>query len=185
MYLFFDVETTGLPINYQAPLSDLENWPRIVQIAWSHYDDEGNELSRNSYIVKPNGFTIPSRSTEIHKITTEDAIEQGTNLNEVLNEFSSAIEKSTVLIAHNIDFDQKVVGAEFLREKVSNNLFEKKTFCTMKHLPPTFNSGKWPKLLALHTKLFNTGFEGAHHAMTDVEICAKCFWELKKQGVIS
>ena len=31
-YLFFDTETTGLPANWQAPMSDLENWPRLVQI---------------------------------------------------------------------------------------------------------------------------------------------------------
>ena len=33
-YLFFDTETTGLPKNWKAPVTDTENWPRIVQIAW-------------------------------------------------------------------------------------------------------------------------------------------------------
>lgn len=42
MYLFFDTETTGLPKNYKAPASDSDNWPRLVQIAWSIYDAEGN-----------------------------------------------------------------------------------------------------------------------------------------------
>ena len=52
MYLFFDTETTGLPKDWKAPISDLDNWPRLVQIAWSHYDSSGNEISNNSYIIK-------------------------------------------------------------------------------------------------------------------------------------
>jgi len=34
MYLFFDTETTGLPKNWKAPIEDLNNWPRLVQLAW-------------------------------------------------------------------------------------------------------------------------------------------------------
>jgi len=30
MYLTFDSETTGLPKNFKAPISDSENWPRLV-----------------------------------------------------------------------------------------------------------------------------------------------------------
>jgi hypothetical protein len=36
MYLFFDTETTGLPSNYKAPATDLNNSPRLVQLAWLH-----------------------------------------------------------------------------------------------------------------------------------------------------
>ena len=34
VYLFSDTETTGIPRNYNAPVSDLANWPRMIQIAW-------------------------------------------------------------------------------------------------------------------------------------------------------
>ena len=36
---FFDTETTGLPINLNAPVSYLNNWPRLVQLAWQVYDE--------------------------------------------------------------------------------------------------------------------------------------------------
>ena len=42
MFLIFDTETTGLPKNYNAPLSDSENWPRLVQLAFQMFDDKGN-----------------------------------------------------------------------------------------------------------------------------------------------
>jgi len=73
-YLIFDTETTGIPKNYKAPITDLNNWPRLVQIAWQHCDNSGNILSNSDYIVKPQGFTIPEDTVNIHGISTEIAI---------------------------------------------------------------------------------------------------------------
>ena len=66
MYLFFDTETTGLPKNWKAPITDLENWPRLVQLAWLVYDNIGNKISTKNFIVKPSGFIISEESTKIH-----------------------------------------------------------------------------------------------------------------------
>jgi len=51
MYLIFDTETTGLPKNWKAPISDTENWPRCVQLAWQVHDELGNLIENKSYIV--------------------------------------------------------------------------------------------------------------------------------------
>ena len=59
MFLIFDTETTGLPRNWNAPLSDAENWPRCIQIAWQLHDKSGNCIIHEDYLVKPDGFTIP------------------------------------------------------------------------------------------------------------------------------
>ena len=42
MYLFFDTETTGLPRSWKAPITDSNNWPRLVQIAWLVFDLDKN-----------------------------------------------------------------------------------------------------------------------------------------------
>ena len=42
MFLVYDTETTGLPGNYKAPLTDSENWPRLVQLAWQLHDADGH-----------------------------------------------------------------------------------------------------------------------------------------------
>lgn len=187
--LFFDVETTGLPKNWKAPVSDLENWPRIVQLAWLEYDNKGNELSRNNYIVKPIGFTIPGEATKIHGITTEQAKKEGVIINDILKKFSSAIGKAKMLVSHNIEFDQNVVGAEFLRADISNSLFNIKKVCTMKESTdycriPSDYGFKWPSQSELHYKLFNTPYKDSHNALKDATVCAKCFFELIKRGVI-
>ena len=57
MYLFFDTETTGLPRNSHASIKELENWPRVVQLAWLTYSNTGKLLSENDYIIKPSSIT--------------------------------------------------------------------------------------------------------------------------------
>ena len=52
MYLFFDTETTGLPRNWKAPVTDLNNWPRMIQIAWILCDNKGNRIESNDFIIK-------------------------------------------------------------------------------------------------------------------------------------
>ena len=89
MYLIFDTETTGLPGNKQAPLTDFDNWPRVVQIAWQLHDGHGKLLSAENIIVKPDGFTIPFNAEKVHGISTERAQKEGRPLGEVLELFSA------------------------------------------------------------------------------------------------
>ena len=93
MYLVFDTETTGLPRNYKAPISDSENWPRAVQIAWQLHDEWGKIIEHKDYLITPDNYTIPYDSERIHGISTELAQERG----------------------KNIDFDINIMGAEFYR----------------------------------------------------------------------
>ncbi len=189
MYLFFDTETTGLPLNWKAPVSDLNNWPRLVQIAWQQYDDSGNMITEQDYIIKPEGFSIPAEAAQVHGISTEQAEKEGVALDKVLEEFSGLIGTSDYLVAHNMSFDEKIIGAEFLRKKIESRLFESEKICTMKsstqycQIPGNYGY-KWPKLSELHMKLFDTDFDEAHDARVDITACAKCFWELKRRGVI-
>src|SRR5665213_2606355 len=131
MYLFFDTETTGTPRNYKAPVTDLNNWPRLVQIAWILQDKDGQTLAKECFIIKPNGFSIPAEVTKIHGITTEYAQKNGVGLLFALNHLSSHIDASQYLIAHNISYDQNIVGAEFLRTNMKNKIPGKKLLCTM------------------------------------------------------
>ncbi len=189
MYLFFDTETTGIPKNWKAPLSDLNNWPRLVQIAWLQHDNKGNKVSEQAYIIYPEGFTIPHEAAEVHGISTERARQEGVALKKVLDEFARLIDEARYVVAHNMGFDEKIIGAEFLRKEINNSLFQTERMCTMKastdycKLPGNYGY-KWPKLSELHIKLFDEDFEEAHNAAVDIEACAKCFWELKRRGII-
>ena len=51
MFLIFDTETTGLPKRWNAPLSDTENWPRCIQIAWQLHDNNGVLIEHEDYLI--------------------------------------------------------------------------------------------------------------------------------------
>jgi DNA polymerase III epsilon subunit-like protein len=189
MYLFFDTETTGLPRNWKAPVTDLNNWPRLVQLAFLEFDDDGNKISSGDYIIKPDGFTIPRDASNVHGITTDIALREGESLVFVLKEFIDLLQRADYLVAHNMAFDEKIIGAELLRNSMKNILPSKRRICTMKSTTEFcaiegYYGYKWPKLSELHIKLFNVDFEEAHNAAADINATAKCFWELRNNGII-
>jgi len=126
MFLIYDTETTGLPRDWKAPLTDSDNWPRLVQLAWQLHDAKGTLISRGNHIVKPDGFTIPFTSAKIHGITTERAEADGIPLSEVLAAFDVDLARAQYVMGHNIEFDVNIVGAEYHRltqdlEKLARN----------------------------------------------------------------
>lgn len=191
MFLIFDTETTGLPRNYNAPLTDFDNWPRMVQIAWQLHDAKGNLINSNSIIVKPDGYTIPFNAVQIHGITNERAIEEGQDLNTVLQEFAAVVSQAKYLCGHNIEFDNNIVGAELLRCGLENTLAAKPFIDTKNDQTTEYcaipggrgGKFKWPTLTELYTKLFNDSFAEAHNAAFDVTATGKVFFEIIKRGI--
>jgi DNA polymerase III subunit epsilon len=191
VYLFFDTETTGIPRSHDAPASNVANWPRIVQIAWAIADEGGQELRAQSFIVRPDGFEIPPDETRIHGIATDAARRSGVELRQALTAFGNDLAAARFLVAHNIQFDERVVGAEFFRiGHTASSLDAKVRYCTMRsstdfcQIAGGPRGYKWPTLAQLHQRLFSTGFEKAHDAGADLRACLRCFFELKRMGIL-
>ena len=191
MFLIFDTETTGLPRNYNAPLTDLDNWPRMVQVAWQLHDKTGKLLHHDTIIIKPEGYTIPFNAVQIHGITTERANTEGKNLQEVLRQFSDIVGQTSYLCGHNIEFDINIIGAEFIRCGLPNAFEQKPVIDTKNDQTTEFcaipggkgGKFKWPTLTELYTKLFNSAFEEAHNAAFDVQATSRVFFEILKRGI--
>ncbi len=191
MFIVFDTETTGLPRNYNAPLSDSENWPRIVQIAWQLHDNTGKLIRSKDHVVFPDGFSIPFNAAKIHGISTEIAIGLGISLKDALTDFINDLNEAQYLCGHNLEFDLNIIGAEFYRLGIGNLFEGKKVLDTMQSSVdfcaiPGGKGGKfkYPKLEELHEKLFNKSFAEAHNACADVEATGRCFFELCRLGII-
>ena len=193
MYLIFDTETTGLPKNWKAPITDTDNWPRWVQIAWQLHDEMGELIEDQNYLIKPDNFEIPYESQKIHGISTELALEAGKTLNEVLEKFNQSLEKSSFVIGHNVNFDINVIGCEFYRKQLKNGLSSKKLLDTCTEDTallcelPGGRGGKYklPTLIELYKFLFESSFKEAHNATADVEATARCFLELVRNKQFS
>lgn len=179
----------GVPNDWNAPVSDLNNWPRLVQLAYLVYDAKGSLVMSKETVIKPDNFLIPKAASDVHGITTDYAIKNGRDLSEVLADFETQCSQAEFLVAHNISFDSKIMGAEFLRKLSRNPLSDHKQLCTMEastdycKIQGDFGY-KWPKLSELHIKLFGVDFDGAHDALADIEATARCFWELRRLDLI-
>jgi|SRR6185295_10128120 len=189
MYLFFDTETTGLARNWKAPITDLANWPRIVQLGWVECEDAGVIVAEAEWIIKPDGFVIPPEASRIHGITMERAMDIGVPLVQALTAFLAAAASRSVGVAHNLKFDESVLGAELIRAGLANPFGRMKRFCTMQsstdycQIPGRYGF-KYPTLNELHQHLFKAPPAAAHSAVGDSRACARCFFELKQRNII-
>ncbi|MEO6346585.1 MAG: 3'-5' exonuclease, partial [Aquaticitalea sp.] len=176
MYLIFDTETTGLPKRWDAPITDTDNWPRCIQIAWQLHDNMGNCIEHQDYLVQPKGFNIPYDAEKIHGISTELAQQQGLPLVAVLKKFNAALEKTKFVVGQNVGFDLNIIGAEFVRTEIANLLQELPVLdtCTehtaaLCRLPGgRYGKFKLPTLTELYKFLFHKPFAEAHNATADV-----------------
>lgn len=190
MYLFFDTETTGLFRKQSNPAAATEGWPRIVELGWAIYTEDGVQIGHNQTLIKPDGFLIPPSATAIHGITTVEAQEKGIDIKAALEWLCSVAAEATVLIAHNFHFDYRVLKSEMLRTGIPDAMQSKKHICTMEQTVkycaiPGYKGFKYPTLAELHYSIFRQPIQAqTHRAMADAEICARCFWELRKQGVL-
>ena len=186
MYLIFDTETTGLPKRWDAPITDTDNWPRCVQIAWQLHDEMGNLIENDNFLIQPDGFNIPFDSEQIHGISTNLAQSEGIPIHEGLDRFQAVLQKSKFVVGQNVGFDINIMGCEFHRYGIENNLTELPVLdtCTEKTALmckiPGGRGGKFklPTLTELHQHLFGNAFNEAHNATADVEATTRCFLEL-------
>ena len=192
-YIVFDVETTGLPKNYNSPAKRYDMWPHIVQFSWI-INDNGN-LTEKSYIIKPDNYVILEDSIKIHKITNEEALINGIPIKIVLNIFKEDCDKVDYLVSHNSSFDTSVIHAACYRTNsiLSFNI-DKTVFCTMKSTTDLcklenkntrYKNYKYPKLEELYEFLFGKKLQGVilHNSLEDARITLICYQELFARNI--
>lgn len=188
--LVFDTETSGLPKYRKQLINDTENWPFILQFAWILFDIEKNLIIEkyNKLISVSDNVNIDENSIKIHNITREICNKNGENIKDILNLFKKSLEKSDLIIGHNIKFDKDVIMVECIRNNISIN-FNKREYCTMLNsknickLPFKNNNNynnnyKYPKLEELVEYLFQEKNKGFHDAFVDILFTLRCYVKL-------
>jgi len=185
--LVFDTETTD---RWQFKLPwDHDDQPHIVQLAWVRDDAEGNTVEEQNLILQlPEGVECSPEAAKVHGISQLRINEEGIPRSEALDAFARACKQASVLVAHNYDFDSKVLAAAYNREgrKFTPNCY---TYCTMKNLTnylrlPGRYSYKWPRLDEAYRMLIDVnGFEGAHDALADVKACRAVYYEALRRNL--
>ena len=179
MNFIFDLETSGLPNKRGAHYSDIEAFStsRIVSISWIL--SQGDKITEQSYfVVKPDGFQIPSEAQAIHGISQEQANSEGVDISEVFFELAHSLEHVHSMISYNIEFDINVLRSElhrYIQKEILNQVNSKHHVCCMKKAKEFLRLEKYPKLAVAYKAMFNQELKNAHHAMSDTINCFKCY----------
>ena len=188
--IVFDTETTGLPPRRtKLSKSNLNLFPHIVQLSYVIYDIDNNTFKEVDDIIKlPEGVENNPDAVKIHGITDEIIEQKGKDPKIVFSNFIECMQNSQTLVAHNINFDIKMLRVEFYRHGLLNRIqgIRNIHFCTMEHginftlIPLRIKRGhtqfKRPKLIELHEKLFGQTPKNLHNALVDVYVCFRCFY---------
>ena len=187
MNLFYDFETSG-KVDFKAP-PEAPHQPRMVQAGLILANDNGEQLARCSFLIKPNGWQIHEEAQKIHGISLKDCEVAGVDIRAAMNLIHSLAQQATVMVAHNENFDHMILEIEACRlgRKLSDMpaFSGIDRFCTMLEsmpilkLPGKFgNAYKWPSLAETYKHFFGKEIKKAHDAMADVEVCAKCYYAI-------
>ena len=211
-FLVFDVETTGLLPNSRkggvaVPISA---YPHILQLSFAIYDLSQKQVIRkyDAYVDVPEDAVISDFVANLTGITKDKCKREGRPIVEVLEQFYEAYMFCEGLVAHNMDFDEKMILVELERNREAvlakapycfmtfNTMYEKvhgiERYCTMKKGTDICNivvesktagrapSKKWPKLNELYGKLFDgETVDGLHNSMIDVLTCLRCYLKMR------
>lgn len=188
MYLIFDCSAMTTYTNFKANFTDTGSWPRLLHISWILLGEDYKPMEDFDCIPIPNGFVIDDKSKTKAHIDDEDIVKKSVELETVLDRFTASAEKAEFIFAHNLNYNENVLGAEYVRNKKSINMFSKKRYCLMEEgtyyckIPAKGGGYKYPTLTELHGTCFGQTYGPAGNARADVIAAARCFIKLKKTG---
>lgn len=181
LHLFADVETDGFGHSGGVPAY-------VVEVGAILTDAAGVEIAALSAIVIPDGFEIPEGATAVNGITTEMAHALGVPLWQAMWHFERLARCASTIIAHNREFDMRVIGGAYVKLGMLSDLHTKGSACTMLdsvdvcRIPNKKGAGfKRPNLDELHLHLFGEPRKAAHGALVDTRDCAKCYFEMQRR----
>lgn len=206
--LIFDTETTGLPQGRNPSIMDSALWPHIVQLSYIVYDTELSQVIciTDDIIDIPENVVISDFCVALHGITNLISKTKGIPISAAIQPFLQEFEKAELVIAHNMEFDLNMLGAELVRLKTSvqNSKIESKRwydkigmlidstklYCTMQsslelcNIKAVYKTTKkeyvkFPSLSELHTHLFGYIPANLHNSLHDSVVCLRCFYKMK------
>lgn len=187
--LVFDTETNGKrPKN-----GTLGDEPYLTQLAAILFDGTRPVGHLSCFCIpefRGERAPIPKEKFFIESGITDEIVDLvGLPYKVALGMFNNMVRKADRIVAHNIQFDDPIIRATYMRIAASQDQWwHTPKFCTMKTLEPVLKlpgkyGYKFPSLDESYRALVNPdGFEGAHDAMVDVEACAAVLFEIEKRG---
>jgi DNA polymerase-3 subunit epsilon len=186
--IFLDVETTGLPVQWNKPYDAVGNWPSAIQVAWIVYTRDGKEVKKQNHYVNDEHLEISNAAKKVHGITRRILEKNGVSRKKIFASLARDLERyRPLVVGHFIELDYHVLGADACRESVGHTLATFPAFCTMlatTHMVAN-PTKKYLKLRELYTLLFNMQMSSRHNALEDARATALCYFELLRREEIN
>lgn len=188
-YCAIDTETSGLFIFTEEKggkrvtvAADDPRQPRLAQAAMLALNEDLVELGRYTGYVYPDGWVMMPEVTEKNGLTTEFLRARGRPIAEVLDAYALVVGTGAVIVAHNAQFDTKMMRGE-LRRAGRDDLFKvTKNFCTMRKWAER-QGGRWPNLAKMCAML-DIVLSDRHTAIGDCEALAACMRKMRPIGFV-
>lgn len=179
--LVIDTECSALPKKWDAPYTQWDNWPYVVQVSWLVYDWEGTKIKQENHYIINADYQVSSDSREIHHISDALLAEKGEVRSVVLRLLQAdLIHYKPIVIGHFVELDYHLLNVEFSRiGLLENPLMGLPLFCTM-HCSsnlPYMDVNRQMKLVDLYRYLFSEEQPCPHNALYDAIATAKCFFQ--------
>lgn len=195
-YLIFDTETNGLPIHYDEPPENTDNWPRLLSVGYILLDEYFKVIKEGYHLIRPD-FQLEREALEVNGLTRQELENNGEDIINVLATLQEISKKVPYLVAHNMSFDLSIIQSEYIRAGQTKKFSKMKKICTMKkgtsfcEIPSSYrnNGYKWPKLSELTEHCYFKPFYkfkiiGNHHALNDAWLTAKCLKVLYRKNYL-
>lgn len=190
-YCVLDTETTGL-FDFSKP-ADGEGQPRMASIAMIYLDEMLNVEREIHTLISPDGWEMDpnSEAAKITGLTTARLIDEGVPVHAALDEYISAVKEERVFVAHNSQYDLKVLRGELRRAGIPDLFENTKNICTMRGLTdvvkaPKANGSKGWKFPKLSEAMahFGGASREAHNALSDAQDCVFLFRKMVEMDLV-
>jgi len=187
----FDTETTGLP-DWKKPSGD-DVQPHLVQLGALLVDLDKQEIIKMlDVIIKPDGWEIPQEVSDIHGITTEEAMKHGIPESEALMMLLDLWDGAK-RVCYNRTFDKRIIRIatkRYCSEEVIEAWADKDNFdCAMMMAKPIVKATngfkadgspkiKNPKLAEAYEYFMGEALENAHNALVDATACMDIYFKM-------
>lgn len=183
LLFFTDTETTGIP-DFSKP-ADAEGQPRVASMAGVLVKRSTRDIiSFYNFPIRPEGWTMPPEVAKIHGMTQEWLETYGISIQDVLRLYRYMIAQGAVIVAHNAQFDLKMLRGE-LRRFNCPDLFENTwRICTYRQSPDDCKHQRGNKRLGTMYEYY-TGQKpkNEHRAIGDVQMLRQMFFAMEDRGI--
>jgi DNA polymerase-3 subunit epsilon len=196
LILAYDTETTG--VIYGSDYTNPAN-PFLASIAMILYDTEARRVvSSFNAAILPEGWSMPPEAGAVNGLTTEYLTKVGIPASMAVPTAISLACKADLRIAHNVDFDTKIMAAALWRHlqeesvplddahKGVKNWLSLPTYCTMKESKTIVGTTnikgnlKAPKLIEAYKHFFEKDLDRAHSANADAVAVLEIYMALQE-----